>query len=101
MDQSDLNDAPPDFNPDQKPALNFNITPPDRCLTCGKEEKSMPNGWFPITFSGLVGVMFLVCTNCHAVYTNTEAVQNTKKVNELIKQRREENEKKVGGKIIS
>ena len=65
------------------------ITSPKRCLSCGKKTKNMTEdyAWTGFPVAGCQGIYLFICPKCNAVYSNPEAVANTKIVNEAAQAR--------------
>ena len=64
------------------------ITPPERCLSCGKKTKNMTedHAWTGIP-TGCKGIYLFICPKCNAVYSNPEVIENTKIVHEAMQAR--------------
>ncbi len=64
--------------------MELKITAPERCLSCGKKTKNMKEdyGWTGFPVAGVKGIYLFICPKCNAVYSNPEAIENTKIVNE-------------------
>jgi len=69
----------------------FNFTPPVRCTGCGRKSSNMTiengKGWLIIPVAP--GIMLYACTGCQTVHTNTEALYNTNKANDIIQAQKE------------
>ncbi len=65
------------------------ITAPKRCLSCGKKTKNMTkdHSWTGFPVAGVKGIYLFICPKCDAVYSNPEAIENTKIVNEATERR--------------
>ena len=70
--------------------LDLKVTPPMRCLTCGKKTENMKEGfgWLVLNV-GIAGIVLLSCPKCSSIYSNTEALHNIKKVQEHQKEQSE------------